>query len=213
MKFVVLATLSFVLSVSGFGETEDEDKEKTKRFNLPPTYSLIGLSWYGEDVEAQVGSGIGFRLRGFGVQFNDKFGVEGFLDIAPNLDTTNLSDVSDVEVSGEIVDLKTKRNNYASIVGTYTHQLNERWSLIGKAGYSHYSKKFHVFFEGEEVFPRRLVKDSDFASVVSFGMLRKFGSDEEKNPEQDKKRALELSLTKFFGEAGAMSINVRLRGL
>lgn len=211
MKFVVLATLSFVLTVSGFGETEE--KEKSKWFNLPPTYSLIGLSWYGEDTEAQVGSGIGFRLRGFGMQFNEQFGVEGFLDIAAKLDTSTLSDVSDVEVSAEVVDLKTKRNNYASIVGTYTHQVNERWSLIGKAGYSRYSKKFHVFFEGDDVFPRRLVKDSDFASVVSFGVLRKIGSDEKKNSEQDKKRALELSLTQFFGEAGATSINVRLRGL
>ena len=211
MKFVLIAILSLALSVSSFGETEE--KEKSKWFKFPPTYSLIGLSWYGEDTEAQVGSGIGFRLRGFGMQFNEKFGVEGFLDIAAKLDTSTLSDVSDVEVSREVVDLKTKRNNYASIVGTYTHQLNEQWSLIGKAGYSRYAKKFHVFFEGDEVFPRRLVKDSDFASVVSFGMLRKIGSAEAKNAEQDKKRALELSLTKFFGEAGAMSINVRLRGL
>ena len=212
MKFVLIAILSLALSVSSFGETEE--KENSKWFKFPPTYSLIGLSWYGEDTEAQVGSGIGFRLRGFGMQFNEKFGVEEFfLDIAAKLDTSTLSDVSDVEVSREVVDLKTKRNNYASIVGTYTHQLNEQWSLIGKAGYSRYAKKFHVFFEGDEVFPRRLVKDSDFASVVSFGMLRKIGSAEAKNAEQDKKRALELSLTKFFGEAGAMSINVRLRGL
>ncbi|MYD46493.1 MAG: porin family protein [Gammaproteobacteria bacterium] len=211
MKFVVLATLSLVLSVSGFGETAE--KEKTKGFKFPPTYSLIGLSWYGEDTKAQVGSGIGFRLRGFGMQFNDKFGVEGFLDIAAKLETSTLSDVSDVEISGEIVDLKTKRNNYASIVGTYTHQLSERWSLIGKAGYSRYSKKFHVFFEGDQVFPRRLVKESDFDSVVSFGLLRKIGSDKEQKQEKYYTRALELSLTKFFGEAGAMSINVRLRGI
>ncbi len=41
---------------------------------------------------------------------------------------TALADVSDVEVSDAIVDLKTNRNNYTSIVGTYTHQLSERWA-------------------------------------------------------------------------------------
>ncbi|MCY3541471.1 MAG: hypothetical protein OXH31_06145 [Gammaproteobacteria bacterium] len=211
MKFVVLAILTLAMSVSSFGETDK--KEEPKGFKLPPTYSLVGLSWYGEDTEAQVGSGIGFRLRGFGFQFNDKIGVEGFLDIAAKLDTSTLSDVSDVEVSGEIVELKTKRNNYASIVGTYTHQLSERWALISKAGYSRYSKKFHVFFEGDQVFPRRLVKDSGFDAVVSFGLLRRIGSDPDGKPEKYFKRAAELSLTKFFGEAGAMSINLRLRGI
>ena len=219
MKLLLFAIFLVFLSVSGVGETivtdamRESAEEKTSKFKLPDRYSLIGLSLYSEDTDAMVGSGIGLRLRGFGLQFNNRFGLEGFLDFAPKLDTSSIEDVSDIDLSGKDVELKTKRSSYASLVGTLTHPMNERWSLIGKVGYCRYSSKFHVFFKDDLLFPRRLVKDSGSDAVVSFGMLRSLRNSKDEKPGEFRKRAIEFSLTKMFGDAGPMSINVRLRGI
>lgn len=219
MKFLTFAIFVALLSVSSVGETIVTDamrqsaEEKTSKFKLPDRYSLIGLSLYSEDADAMVGSGIGLRLRGFGLQFNNRFGLEGFLDFAPKLDTSSIEDVSDVDLSDEDVELKTKRSSFASLMGTLTHAIDEKWSLIGKVGYCRYSSKFHVFFKDDPLFPRRLVKDSGSDVVVSFGMLRSLRNNKDEKSGEFRKRAIELSLTKMFGEAGPLSVNIRLRGI
>ena len=146
-------------------------------------YTLGGVSLYDEDVEAAVGSGVGFRL-GIGNQFNETFGLETVLDFAPAVDPKAVA----AFVNSDSYDIETTGNRYLSLLLTASTSNNENVSWVGKIGFATYWAEFEGEFFDYGVSLK--TEEKDQAAVISVGA--RFNS-------------FELSLTKVFGDAEALS--------
>ena len=192
MKHFIAILFTLVLAIPSLGQNAN-------------WYSFGGLSLYTEDVDTLVGDGIGFSL-GVGTQFNKTFGVEFFVDGAATLDPSVL--VSAMEDEWDITlnsyEIETQRNFYTGIVGTFTFPVDEKISLVGKVGYVRYSVESKILlkqweddyyvYEGSEDLS---FKEQGNEPAVSFGLLFPI----------KEKSSFEVSLTKHFGDAEALSLN------
>lgn len=158
-------------------------------------HGFFGFSMFDEDVETSVGDGAGFRA-GLGLQFNERFGVEAFLDRAPEINPDTLlsnlgSPISSYEIS-------TVGNTYLSFGGTFTYPFNDKMSGIIKGGLSNYTAEIERFVvDGIDLCVVEGCDDSGTGAFVSGGLIFK----------TTESASLEFSFTQFTGDAEARTLN------
>ena len=161
-------------------------------------YVFGGISTYQEDSDTLVGNGIGIRL-GVGVQLTENFGLECIFDQTPALDEDVFINILEDEYgSFQSYDFEYWGNTYFSILGTFSAPINESVSWIAKAGMTSYeaeiekgdAETFYYIYDFSFV-------ENGTAAVASAGVVI----------ETNEKSSFEISLTKVFGDWGALSFN------
>ena len=162
-------------------------------------YGFGGFAMFDEDIEAGVGDGAGFRA-GLGLQFNERFGVEAFMDRAPELSPDTL--LSDLGRSIISYDISTVGNTYISIGGTLTYPFSDKFSGIVKSGVSNYSVEIERFVVDEiDLCDLAGCDDSGTEVFFSGGLI----------VQMNEASSMEFSFTQFTGDAEALTLNAIFR--
>lgn len=162
-------------------------------------HGFFGFSMFDEDVETSVGDGAGFRA-GLGLQFNERFGVEAFVDRAPEIDPDTL--LSDLGAPIGSYDISTVGNTYLSLGGTVTFPFNEKISGIFKGGLSNYTAEIERFVvNGVDFCDVEGCDDSGTGAFVSGGLIFK----------TNESASLEFSFTQYTGDAEVRTLNAIFR--
>lgn len=163
-------------------------------------YGFVGFSMFDEDIETKVGDGAGFRA-GLGLQFSERFGVEAFVDRAPEIRPNTL--LANLGVPVGSFDISTVGNTYLSIGGTFTLPFSDKTFGIIKGGLTNYTAKFERFVVGEIDFCA-LDEDCEGRGTAAFfsgGMIYNLNDSS----------SLEFSITQYTGDAEALTFNSILR--
>ena len=158
-------------------------------------YGFGGFAVFDEDVETGVGDGAGFRA-GLGLQFNERFGVEAFLDRAPEIGPDAL--LSDLGTTLISYDISTVGNTYISVGGTLTYPFTDKVSGIVRGGVSNYSVEIERFIvDGTDLCDLAGCDDSGTAAFFSGGLIF----------QMTEASSIEFSFTQFTGDAEALTLN------
>lgn len=186
MKYAVLLFSLFVLAAPCSAQQTD-------------LYIFGGFVNFDEDIETGVGDGAGFR-GGLGWQINERFGVEGFVDIAPELSPDTILNSLAVHVS--VYDISTVGNTYVSLAGTLTLPLNNSISGIWRAGIFNYSVEFERVSVNEiDLCDFISCEDSGTDLFASGGLMLQI----------NEKASLEFSVTQYTGDAETQTVNTIFR--
>ncbi len=162
-------------------------------------YVLGGFVNFDEDLETGVGEGSGFR-GGIGLQISERFGVEGFMDLAPEISPDTILNSLTTPVS--IYDISTVGNTYISLGGTLTLPLSNQISGIWKGGIFNYSVELERFSVNEiDLCASVACEDSGTDVFVSGGVMVHI----------NEKASLEFSVTQYNGDAEAQTVNTIFR--
>lgn len=162
-------------------------------------YGFGGFSMFDEDLETGVGDGAGFRA-GLGVQFSERFGVEGFFDRAPDISPDTILQSLGTQVFS--YDISTVGNTYISVGGTLTFPFNDKFSGIAKGGISNYSVGIERFSVNEiDLCGSAGCEDSGTDMFFSGGFI----------VQMNETASLEFSFTQFNGNAEALTLNTVFR--
>lgn len=157
-------------------------------------YGFGGFSLFDEEFETGVGDGAGFRV-GLGFQFNERFGIEGFLDRAPEISPDTI-----LRSFGRTVNsynISTVGNTYVSVGGTLTFPFNNKVSGIVKAGISNYAAELDSFIVDEIDYCALGECDNRGTDVFFSGGLIF---------QMQKNTSIEFSFTQFNGDAEALTL-------
>lgn len=162
-------------------------------------YAFGGFVNFDEDLETGVGDGVGFR-GGLGWQFSERFGVEGFVDFAPELSPDSILNSLGVPVS--IYDISTVGNTYISLAGTLTLPFNNQMSGVWRGGIFNYSVDSERISVNEvDLCGYIACEDSGTDLFLSGGVMIHI----------NEKAALEFSVTQYNGDAEARTVNTVFR--
>lgn len=162
-------------------------------------YVFGGSVNFDEDLESGIGDGVGIRC-GLGWQFSERFGVEGFVDFAPELSSDSILNSLGVPVS--VYDISTVGNTYISLAGTLTLPFNNQISGIWRGGIFNYSVDSERISVNEVDFCGFIACDESGTDLfLSGGIMIHI----------NEKAALEFSITKYIGDAEAQTVNTIFR--
>ena len=187
-------------------------KEKGRDFLV---FVSGGFSGYREDVNSTVGEGSTYRIAG-GVQHNEWFGLESYAEVAPAIAPKSILNDLRQSFDQRIVysSIATAGNRYFGVLGKFSFDLKNDFSLFGKIGIAKYeahqvTANLTLADETENLKLTRLRLErgvSGYSPVVSVGY-------EIPVPYPDsKKTSGEVSLTQMFDDnVKNLSLNVTLK--
>lgn len=162
-------------------------------------YVLGGFVNFDEDLETGVGDGSGFR-GGLGWQITERFGIEGFVDVAPELSPDSILNSLGVQVS--VYDISTVGNTYISLAGTLTIPFNNQMSGIWRGGIFSYSvDSERVSVNEVDLCGFVACEASGTDAFLSGGVILHI----------NEKASLEFGVTKYNGDAEAQTVNTIFR--
>ncbi|MXZ54898.1 MAG: hypothetical protein F4077_02820 [Gammaproteobacteria bacterium] len=170
------------------------------------SYVFAGASTAGEDADALVGDGVGWRV-GLGTAFSTNnnyfFGEEVIYDTTEAIGPIPaLIDTDAQEIEGN-----TSSNTYLSFLGTCAYPFNDCISVMGKAGLSRYTVDVELIaaktrLSYDEVdydeIERFLVKEDGLAPMVSGSLILTLNDN----------NAVDFSVSKMFGDFGTTSFSL-----
>ena len=121
-------------------EMKGNSATKTKERDYD-VYVSIGSSNYQEDIGSGIGSGESFRLT-FGYQFRKWFGFELFEERTPAPETKSILADLRQSIDERILDysITTRGNGFGGYLVTFSHDLNETYTLVAKVGIAQYGR-------------------------------------------------------------------------
>ena len=162
-------------------------------------YIFGGFINFDEDLATGVGDGAGFR-GGLGWQFSERFGIEGFVDFAPELSPDSILNSLSVPVS--VYDISTVGNTYISLAGTLTLPFTNQISGVWRGGIFSYSvDSERVSVNEVDLCGFVACEDSGTDLFLSGGVMLHI----------NEKAALEFSVTQYNGDAEARTVNTIFR--
>ena len=226
---VIAATIALVVSSQLFADEQIEQYPKSyaegerdiQRLKYQETendssvYVTGGGSFFSQDLGSTIGAGAAFRFA-VGIQHNKWFGTELYTAMAPSLEpkavVEKLRESTDQYISP--FDINTRSNKYLGVVGKFSFDVNEHFSLVGKIGVAKY-EAHRVSAEisrdeeaGRIQFPYRNVKGGvkGYSPVISFGFEVPFPDHKSEHG------SAELMLTHMFDDAvESLSLNATLK--
>lgn len=129
-------------------------------------YTLLGPSFFDENIETNVGSGAGGR-GGLGLEITDRLAVEVVIDRANPTPPDDLA----ASINASSYEITTVSNRYISGFVVLRTPLSERISLICKTGLSRYSNEIEINVLDQNNASRSREENSGVSPSISGGLL------------------------------------------